>query len=98
MITNRDLKEAADSARLLGGSISPPFPKHLRLDHDARLWIRKEDATAGYDSEDGYFEILRQASSVLLVSHIHEPVKFDESIWTKRFRTVKAAMEYAEKM
>ncbi len=79
-------------------SISPPFPKHLRLSQDSRLWIRKEDATAGYDSEDGSFEIFRRAGNVLLVSHIHEPANLKDSVWSKSFRTVKAAMEYAEKM
>jgi len=74
----------------------PAFPKHITLGSDFRLWIRKDNAIAGYDSEDGKFEILRRGSAALLISNVHK--KSNGTPWHKRFNTVKAAMEFAEQI
>lgn len=73
------------------------FPAVVRLDESSRQWLRKDSGVKGYSSEDGDYEILVGNGYAVLVSFIHEVVG-DEEFWRKRFRTVKEAMEYAEKM
>jgi len=77
--------------------ISPGMPKNIRLG-GGRLWVRKDSDGPGYRSEEGHYDIRHCGHYAVLVSFIHEPLKKGEEFWRKSFRTVKKAMEYAERM
>ncbi len=62
------------------------------------MWTRKEGGVAGYDSEDGDYQILMGNGYCVLVAFEHEPIDDEVEFWRKRFSTVEKAMEYAEHM
>jgi hypothetical protein len=78
-------------------NIQPPMPQHISLE-GGRPWTRKPSGVQGYSSDDGNYDILCGNGYVILVSFIHEPLKTGEEFWRKRFKTVKDAVEYAERI
>lgn len=78
---------------------SPPFQKHLRLQEGSIGWTRNFEGGSRKYSSDGElnFDILIGNGYVILVAFDHDPID-DAEFWRKRFNSVKAAMEYAEKM
>ena len=66
-----------------------------------RLWEKGRLFTESWEAEDGSFRIIptKNGSDFLLISFDHDSVPGSgQDYWTKRFSTVEAAMDYAERM
>ncbi len=63
-----------------------------------QVWRQSKVSVLGWDSENGDFRVIptKDGRQQLLIAFEHEDVY--GNFITKRFQTVEAAMEYAEKM